>query len=95
MFADRTSCHDFVANQFRLLLSSFAYVLIEHLRRVGLKDTPLASAQVSTIRTKLLKIGALVKSSVRRLVLHLSAAFPLADLFRQIVTRLTMPTASG
>ena len=95
LFADRTSCHDFVANQFRLLLSSFAYVLIEHLRRVGLKDTPLASAQVSTIRTKLLKIGALVKSSVRRLVLHLSAAFPLADLFRQIVTRLTMPTASG
>ena len=95
LFADRTSCHDFVANQFRLLLSSFAYVLIEHLRRVGLKDTPLANAQVSTIRTKLLKIGALVKTSVRRLVLHLSAGFPLADLFRQIVTRLTLPVASG
>lgn len=95
LFADRTSCHDFVANQFRLLLSSFAYVLIEHLRRVGLADTPLAQAQVSTIRTRLLKIGALVKSSVRRLVLHLSAAFPLADLFRQIVTRLITPIASG
>jgi hypothetical protein len=95
LFADRTSCHDFVANQFRLLLSSFAYILIEHLRTVGLKDTPLASAQVSTIRTKLLKIGALVKSSVRRLLLHLSAAFPLADLFGQIVRRLTMPIASG
>jgi hypothetical protein len=95
LFADRTSCHDFVANQFRLLLSSFAYVLIEHLRRVALKDTPLANAQVSTIRCKLLKIGALVKASVRRLVLHLSAGFPLADLFRQIVTRLTISPASG
>ena len=95
LFADRTSCHDFVANQFRLLLSSFAYVLIEHLRRVGLRDTALAHAQVSTIRTKLLKIGALVKSSVRRLVLHLSAAFPLAELFGQVAARLTMATASG
>jgi hypothetical protein len=95
LFADRTSCHDFVANQFRLLLSSFAYVLIEYLRRVGLKDTPLANAQVSTIRTKLLKIGALVKTSVRRLVLHLSAAFPLAELFRQVVTRLTISPGSG
>ena len=96
LFADRTSCHEFVANQFRLLLSSFAYVLVEHLRRVGLRDTPLAHAQVSTIRTKLLKIGALVKASVRRLVLHLSAAFPLADLFRQVVGRLTVcRTATG
>ena len=95
LFADRTSCHDFVANQFRLLLSSFAYVMIEHLRRVALKDTPLANAQAGTIRCRLLKIGALVKASVRRLVLHLSAGFPLADLFRQIVTRLTMPTGGG
>jgi len=95
LFADRTSCHDFVANQFRLLLSSFAYVLIEHLRRVGLTGTALANAQVSTIRTKLLKIGALVKTSVRRLVLHLSAAFPLAELFQQVVRRLTTPLASG
>jgi hypothetical protein len=97
LFADRTSCCEFVANQFRLLLSSFAYVLIEDLRRVGLKDTPLAQAQVSTIRTKLLKIGALVKASVRRLVLHLSAAFPLAELFRQVVIRLTtaVRTATG
>lgn len=95
LFADRTSCSDFVANQFRLLLSSFTYVMIEHLRRVALTDTPLANAQVSTIRTKLLKIGALVKVSVRRLVLHFSAGFPLADLFRQIVTRLTISPASG
>lgn len=95
LFADRTSCHDLVANQFRLLLSSFAYVMIEHLRRVGLRETPLASAQVSTIRCRLLKIGALVKASVRRLVLHFSSGYPLADLFRQIVTRLTNAPASG
>jgi len=72
LFADRTSCHDFVANQFRLLLSSLAYVLIETLRRTCLASTELAQAQVSTIRLKLLKIGALVQRSVRRIVIHLS-----------------------
>ena len=47
LFADRTSCHKFIANQFRLLLASAAYVLIEHLRRVGLRGTELARAQAS------------------------------------------------
>src|SRR5207237_8477763 len=61
LFADRTSCHDFVANQFRLLLSSMAYVLIETLRRTALAGTELAKAQASTIRLKLLKIGALAQ----------------------------------
>lgn len=95
LFADRTSCHDFVANQFRLLLSTFAYVLIETLRRVGLADTPLANAQAGTIRLKLLKIGARVKSSVRRVVLHLSSSHPLADLFRQVARRLAAWPAAG
>ena len=89
LFADRTSCHDFVANQFRLLLASAAYVLIEHLRRVGLKGTELAKAQVGTIRLKLLKVAARVVTSVRRVVLHLSSAYPYQALFRLLVARLT------
>jgi hypothetical protein len=88
LFADRTSCHDFVANQFRVLLSAFAYVLVEHVRRTALAGTELANAQVPTIRTKLLKVGAVVRTSVRRVVLHLSASYPLADLFRQVAATL-------
>jgi hypothetical protein len=71
LFADRTSCHAFLANQFRLFLSSAAYVLIEALRRLGLCGTELARAQVQTIRLKLFKIAARVKTSVRRVVFHL------------------------
>jgi len=58
LFSDRTSCHAWWANQFRLLLSSAAYVLLEALRRLGLSGTQLARAQVGTIRLRLLKIGA-------------------------------------
>jgi hypothetical protein len=68
LFAGRTSCHDFLANQFRVLLSAAAYVLMETLRRVGLAGTELAQAQVDTIRLKLRKIGARVVRSVRRIV---------------------------
>jgi Transposase DDE domain group 1 len=89
LFADRTSCHDFVANQFRLLLSSLAYVLIETLRRTYLAGTELARAQASTIRLKLLKIGALVQRSVRRIVVHLSESFPLSGLVRSLAAHLT------
>ena len=91
LFADRTSCHRFVANQFRLLLASAAYVLIEHLRRVGLKGTELARAQVGTIRLKLFKIAARVRISVRRVVLHLSSSYPYQSILRRIVARL-IPT---
>ena len=89
LFADRTSCHKFLANQFRLLLASAAYLLIEHLRRVGLKDTKLAKAQVTTIRTKLFKIAARVTVSVRRIVFHLSSYCPYQQLFALLVRRLT------
>jgi hypothetical protein len=89
LFADRTSCHDFMANQFRLLLSSLAYVLVETLRRTFLAGTELATAQASTIRLKLLKIGALVQISVRRIVIHLSEAFPLRNLVESLVTSMT------
>jgi hypothetical protein len=88
LFADRTSCHAFVANQFRVLLSAAAYVLVETLRRVGLADTELANAQVGTIRLKLLKIGGRIVRSVRRIVIHLASGFPLQQTFATILRRL-------
>lgn len=88
LFADRTSCHDFQANQFRVLLSAAAYVLVETLRRVGLAGTELATAQVSTIRLKLFKIGGRIVRSVRRIVVHLASGFPLRELFATVLARL-------
>ena len=91
LFADRTSCHAFLANQFRVLLSAAAYVLMETLRRTALPDTELEQAQAGTIRLKLLKIAARVVTSVRRVVLHLSSAYPLADVFARVLARLHAP----
>jgi len=88
LFADRTSCHDFLANQFRVLLSAAAYVLVETLRRVGLAGTELAAAQVQTIRLKLFKIGGRIVRSVRRIVVHLASGFPLRETFRRVLRQL-------
>lgn len=88
LFADRTSCQALLANQLRLLLSSAAYVLVEHLRRTGLVGTELEQAQAGTIRLKLFKVAARVVTSVRRVVLHLSSAYPLQALFARVVARL-------
>jgi hypothetical protein len=88
LFADRTSCHHFGANQFRLLLASAAYVLIAHLRRIALAGTELAQAQAGTIRLKLFKVAARVVISVRRAVLHLCSTYPYTSLFHRIVARL-------
>jgi len=91
LFADRTSCHAFLANQFRVLLSAAAYVLVETLRRTALPGTELEQAQAGTIRLKLFKVAARVITSVRRVVLHLSSAYPLADLFARVLARLRAP----
>lgn len=88
MFADRTSAHTMRANQLRLWFSSVAYVLMNLLRHFGLRGTVLANAQVGTIRLKLLKLGAMVRVSVRRVVLSLSAAAPVRDLFHRIAALL-------
>lgn len=88
LFADRTSCHAFLANQFRVLLSAAAYVLVETLRRVGLAGTELAAAQVGTIRLKLLKIGGRIVRTVRRLVIHLASGFPLQELYHTVLRHL-------
>ena len=66
LFSDRTSCHEWWPNQFRLLLSGMAYTLVEALRRVALQGTELANAQVNTLRLKLFKIGGVVVRNTRR-----------------------------
>jgi hypothetical protein len=91
LYADRTSCHAFLANQFRVLLSAAAYVLLDTLRRTALVETELAQAQAGTIRLKLFKVAARIVTSVRRVVLHLSSAYPLADVFARVLARLRMP----
>jgi Transposase DDE domain group 1 len=88
LFADRTSCHWFVANQFRLLLSAAAYVLVEAVRRLGLAGTELARAQVSTLRLRLFKVAGLVQVSVRRLYVRLASGFPLREVLVAVLRRL-------
>jgi len=89
LFADRTSCHDWWANQFRLLLSAAAYVLMETIRRVGLGGTELARAQVTTIRLKLLKIGTVILRNTRRIRFLFSSAYPYQALFDMVLRRLS------
>jgi hypothetical protein len=81
LYADRTSAHTMRANQLRLWFASFAYVLICALRRLGLAHTRLANATCGTIRLKLLKIGAQVRVSVRRIKIAMASACPYADEF--------------
>jgi hypothetical protein len=76
LFADRTSAATLRANQLRLWFASFAYVLVEALRRIGLRHTQFATASCGTIRLKLLKIGAQVRRSVRRIKVAMASACP-------------------
>ena len=76
LFADRTSAATMRANQLRLWFASFAYVLVCALRRIGLAHTQFATATCGTIRLKLLKIGALVRVSVRRIMVSMASACP-------------------
>jgi hypothetical protein len=88
LFADRTSCHSMRANQLRLWLSSAAYVLLQALRERGLAKTELARARCDTIRLKLLKIGAVVRVTARRVWVSLSGSYPYQQLFRQVFDNL-------
>ena len=88
LFADRTSTATMRANQLRLWFSSMAYVLIAQLRRSGLAGTVLARAQAGTIRLRLFKIAALVRLSVRRIVISFSSAYPLQTLFATALANL-------
>jgi DDE family transposase len=88
LFADRVSAETMRANQMRLYLSAMAYVLVSGLRRVGLKGTELAQAQVSTIRIKLLKIGAQIRVSVRKVWVSMASSYPLQGMFQQVWSNL-------
>lgn len=85
--ADRLSCHRFVANQFRLLIHAAAYVLLTALKKY-LQGTLLEKAQVGTIRCKLIKIGARIVQSCRRLQVHLAGSYPLKNLFFRLYYRI-------
>lgn len=87
LFSDRTSCQLWWPNQFRLLLSALAYVLMERLRTIGLAGSDLARAQVWTIRCRLLKIGAVIVRNSRRIRFFLSSAFPNPDAFLLVARR--------
>jgi hypothetical protein len=89
LFADRTSCQTMRANQLRLSFSTMAYILLRSLREFGLKGTPLEKAQADTIRLRLLKIGATIRVTVRKVWIALSEAYPWRDLFGQVYDQLT------
>jgi len=84
---DRTSCSQFWANQFRVLLTATAYVLMQELR-LHAANTNCARAQVWMVRERLLKLGAHVVASVRRIVIHLPASFPFLPAFRRVAMAL-------
>ena len=94
LFADRTSAHQMQANQMRLYMSAFAYILIQKLRQYGLFDTPYAKSQVWSIQNAFLKIGAVLKLSVRRFKLSLSSVYPRQSFFWKALRNIqqTMPS---
>ena len=88
LYADRASCHNWWPNQLRLMLSSFAYVLFDHIRRIALRNTRLANATSATIRNKLICIGAVLVRNTRRIRFHLSTSYPRKELFTLVAARL-------
>ena len=88
LFADRTSARDMRANQIRLYLSSIGYVLLSAMRRIGLAGTSFERAQCSTIRLKLLKIGALVRITVRKIWISFSQSYPYREQFIEILAKI-------
>lgn len=86
--SDRTSCHRFLANQFRLFLHSAAYVLLDTLRREVLKGTPWAHATMETIQLRLLKLGARVQELTDRIKIALPSSCPVAMVIRRSLTLL-------
>ncbi len=88
LFADRVSASTMRANQQRIYLSVIAYTLMNGLRRLGLQATTMATAQVGTIRLKLLKIGALIQVTVRKVWVRLASSYPYQSLFSQVLEQL-------
>lgn len=95
LFADRTSTAWMRSNQLRLYFSSFAYILMQTLRRLGLQGTELAQAQCDTIRLKLFKIGAQIEVTVRKVWISFSESYPYLGLFQRVVARLQQIPSRG
>lgn len=91
LFATRTSCHVLRSNPLRMLLAALGYVLIERLRALALQGTALATAQVDTLRIKLLKVGAVVTRNTRRIRLYLASNWPSAETFAHAMRQLRSP----
>ena len=91
LFATRTSCQVMRSNQLRMLLAALGYVLIERLRTLALQGTALASAQVDTLRIKLLKVAAVVTRNTRRIRLYLASHWPSAEIFAHAMSQLRSP----
>lgn len=88
LFADRVSVSTMRGNQLRIYLSVIAYTLMNGLRRLGLKATTMATAQVGTIRLKVLKIGALIQVTVRKVWVRMASSYPYQALFSQVLQQL-------
>ena len=88
LFADRTSCHDFMTNQFRLLLSGPAYILMEHFRALQLTGAEFAETACGSIRLYLVKIGAIVRRNTRKIYVALSSACPNQELLHLIAAKI-------
>lgn len=96
LYTDRTSAATMRANQLRLSFASLAYVLVEAVRRLGLEGTEMANATAGSIRLRLLKLGAVVSLSVRRIKIAFATACPSRDLFTRVIERLrALPTAAA
>ena len=95
LFGDRMSAHDYRANQLSLIMAGFAYVLIDSIRREALQNTPLAKAVPNTIRLKLLKVGARVINSVRRVKISMPDAYPYQNIFFKAHAALAQHNQSG
>ena len=88
LFADRTSTAKMRSNQIRLYFSSMAYVFLQALGRLGLKGTEMEPAQCGTIRWKLLKIGAHIRVTVRKVWISLAQGYAYAGVFAQVFANL-------
>ena len=90
LFADRTNCHNWWPNQFRLLLTSAAYIIIERIWALALKDTLFEKAQVGRIRNKLIKVGALVSKNSRKIAVCISFSFTSKDTFTTMLANILL-----
>jgi len=88
LLSDRTSCHSWEANQFRLFLHSAAYVLLQTLEEIGLAHTHWVQVQFNTLQRRLLKVGARVNELKTKITFHLPTSFPLKEIFRKILFQL-------